>query len=142
MIKITKINSLQYDTYVYYWIEIEIMSYKDNTMCFLHIPKTGGKTVVDAFNRMETLNNITHHRAGSKGFLDNLSFDYFKNLEESKNKRIYSGHFVFGEDCKKTKLYTVIRDVHEMFFSNLYFMFFTNFPTNANKENIEAIKKN
>ena len=117
------------------------MSYKDNIICFLHIPKTGGKTLVDAFHRIETLNNITHHRAGSKGFLDNFSFDYFKNLEESKNRRIYSGHFVFGEDCKKTKLYTVIRDVHEMFFSNLYFMFFTNFPTDANKKNIEVIKK-
>ena len=84
---------------------------------FLHIPKTGGNTFNNAIQNIDTQNDISYLRAGKTGFLPKFSFNYFKSQDAGN---FFSGHFVFSDDCMIADLYTLVRDVHRTFFSNLY----------------------
>ena len=106
---------------------------------FLHIPKTGGNTFNNAIQNIETQNDISYLRASKTGFLPKFSFNYFKS-QDARN--FFSGHFVFSDDCKIADLYTLVRDVHKTFFSNLYFQYFrTHLQKNLNLNNINKINE-
>lgn len=111
---------------------------------FLHIPKTAGSTFrmfIDCLNRQES---FTHYHSSGKGFIPKFHPDYFKHLKNDKNFKpleIYSGHFVFSDHCINSDLFTLIRDIHETFFSNFYFFYFRTYKKQfRNIENFKYIK--
>ena len=106
---------------------------------FLHIPKTGGNTFINAIQNIATQNDISYLRAGKTGFLPKFSFNYFKSQDAGN---FFSGHFVFSDDRKIADLYTLVRDVHRTFFSNLYFHYFRVYlQKNQNLNNINKINE-
>jgi len=107
---------------------------------FLHIPKTGGSTFNNILQKIGNQKNYNFLQTGFKGYLPNFSFNYFN--VQPKNK-LFSGHFVFSDECKNVDLYTLVRDVHKTFFSNLYFKYFyTYIEKKRNLDNIKRIKNN
>ena len=109
---------------------------------FLHIPKTAGSSFYFVLKLIEKLknNNVNVQSTGKNGILSNFTF---KDSIIKKNSQIYSGHHVFGDECKKLDTFTLVRDVHKTFFSNVYYQYFDTFlKRNLNKRNIHAIQKN
>ncbi len=107
---------------------------------FLHIPKTGGLTFNHILEKISNQNNINYLQVGKKFYLRKFSFDYFK---PQGAKNFLSGHFVFSDECKNVDLYTLVRDVHKHFFSNIYFKYFhTYLQKKRNLDNIKNINEN
>ena len=109
---------------------------------FLHIPKTAGSTFYFILKQIEKIkNNDVNVKSNSKkGIISNFTF---KDFITKKDIQIYSGHYVFSDECKKLDVFTLVRDVHKTFFSNVYYQYFDTFlKRNLNKRNIYAIKKN
>ena len=109
---------------------------------FLHIPKTAGSSFYFILKQIEKIkkNNVNVKSTGKKGILSNFTF---KNFITKRDLHIYSGHYVFSDECKKSDVFTLVRDVHKTFFSNVYYQYFHVFlQKNLNKRNIHAIKKN
>ena len=89
---------------------------------FLHIPKTGGQTFNFILKKICEKNNLKFLQKGKKGMLPQFSYEVSEI--NSSNIDIFSGHFVFHNDCKKVDLFTVVRDLHKTFLSNIYFQHF------------------
>ena len=107
---------------------------------FLHIPKTGGSTLNHTLKNIKDQNNINYLQRGERGYLPKFSFDHFK---PQGGKKFLSGHFVFSDQCKNVDLYTLVRDVHKNFFSNLYFKYFhTYLQKKRNLDNVKKINEN
>ena len=109
---------------------------------FLHIPKTAGSTFYFILKQIEKLKNhdINVKNNSKKGIIANFTF---KDFITKKDIQIYSGHYVFSDECKKSDTFTLVRDVHKTFFSNIYYQYFHTFlQRNLNKKNIQVIKKN
>ena len=118
------------------------MSSMLSPIVFLHIPKTAGSSFYFVLKIIEKLknNNVNVQRTGKNGILSNFTF---KNSIIKNNLQIYSGHHVFSDECKKSDIFTLVRDVHKTFFSNVYYQYFETFlQRNLNKKNIHIIKKN
>ena len=117
---------------------------KNRKIIFLHIPKTAGSTFRMFINSLNKQDTFTHYHSSGKGFIPKFHPDYFKHLKNNKNFKpieIYSGHFVFSEYCINSELFTLIRDIHETFFSNFYFFYFRTYKKqNRNIENFNYIK--
>ena len=108
---------------------------------FLHILKTAGSTFYFILKQIKKIkkNNVNVIRTGKKGILSNFTF---KDFITKKDIQIYSGHYVFSDECKKADVFTLVRDVHKTFFSNVYYQYFHAFlQKNLNKKNIQIIKK-
>jgi len=95
---------------------------------FIHIPKTGGTTIVDTlsrqilFNKYQRLNptRTTH----PKKFLDGVEDLLEKVISEDKTE-VVGGHFGFAAHPKLTdpsEYFTVLRDPIERVISEYYFM--------------------
>ena len=110
---------------------------------FLHIPKTAGTTIQTGFKNIEKRNTGVKFTKGAvSGLNDQFSLNYFRGINLNKNFNILKGHFVFSEECKNFKLFSMVRDVLDLFISNLYFFYNEeHLRTNVNKENIDKIKK-
>ena len=108
---------------------------------FLHIPKTAGSSFNNFLSEISKENVINYARGSAAGYVDNFSLEYFKN---KKNIEIYSGHFVFSEECKKFQIFTLLRSLEGYFFSNLYYQYFYNYRVKSlNQKNLDhIIKKN
>ena len=107
---------------------------------FLHIPKTAGSSFYFILKLIEKLiNNVSVQRTSKNGILSNFTF---KGSIIKNDVEIYCGHHVFSNECKKSDTFTLIRDVHKTFFSNVYYQYFETFlQRNLNKKNIHLIKK-
>ena len=117
------------------------MSTMLSPIVFLHIPKTAGSTFHFILKQIATIkkNNVNVIRAGKKGILSNFTY---KDFITKRDIQIYSGHYVFSDECKNLDVFTLVRDVHKTFFSNVYYQYFHVFlQRNLNKENIHSIKK-
>ena len=95
---------------------------------FIHIPKTGGTTIVDTlsrqvlFNKFQRLNptRYTHPRK----FLDDVG-DLLEKVISSSKAEVVGGHFGFAAHPKLTDpsdYFTVLRDPIERVISEYYFM--------------------
>ena len=112
----------------------------EKSIVFLHAPKTGGNTFNDLLKNLEIENNMNYHQWGVQGIIPKFNSKYFKS---SKLLDIFSGHFVFSDECKYFDLFTLVRDVHKTFFSNLYFFYFKTFKEDLkNLKNINYIENN
>ncbi len=117
------------------------MSTMLSPIVFLHIPKTAGSTFHFILKQIATIkkNNVNVIRAGKKGILSNFTY---KDFITKRDIQIYSGHYVFSDECKNLDVFTLVRDVHKTFFSNVYYQYFHAFlQKNLNKKNIHSIKK-
>ena len=93
-----------------------------NPIIFLHSPKTGGSTFRNLLHEVEIQNNLKSIHAGAKGLIPKFSAKYFYR-NKINNNEIYDGHFVYSDECVGADVFTLVRDVHQTFFSNLYFFF-------------------
>lgn len=95
---------------------------------FIHIPKTGGTTIVDTlsrqilFNKFQRLNptRFTH----PKDFLDGVA-DILEKVISASKVDVVGGHFGFAAHPKLTdpsEYFTVLRDPIERVISEYYFM--------------------
>lgn len=111
---------------------------------FLHIPKTAGSTIITSFKNLQDKDiNIKYYSIGFKSQNPKFSTKFFNDVNLNKNINILSGHFVFSEDCKNFNLFTMVRNILDLFISNLYFMYKEAYLLKKlNIKNTEAIKKN
>ena len=116
---------------------------------FIHVPKSGGNTFNFALKRLAKLNNINFYQTGAHQSLPNFSLKYFERVRprsfvgatRTDGSGIYSGHFVFSNECKKFDNFILIRDVYKTFFSCLYASYFRAFlQKKFNLENMHYIK--
>ena len=130
--KLIHINKL-----IYYNLSIYFML---SPIVFLHIPKTAGTTFLFLLREIGERNNVYYKRYDRPGILANFTV---KDFITERDIGIYGGHYVFSDECKNFDLFTLVRDVHKTFFSNIYYQYFHVFlQRNLNKENIHTIKKN
>lgn len=101
----------------------------------LRTPKTGGGTFVSFINNLKANQKFKHIHGGVRGGLPPFSYKYF---EENNINCVYEGHFVFSKECIGADLFTIVRDVHSTFFSNLYYFSQAN-QLSKNKNNIDFI---
>ena len=112
----------------------------ERPIVFLHIPKTGGQTFNFILKKICEEHNLKYLQKGYKGVLPRFSFEVSEI--NSSNVDIFSGHFVFNNDCKKVDVFTIVRDLHKTFLSNIYFQYFdTYIKRNLNKNNLNPIKE-
>lgn len=108
---------------------------------FLHIPKTAGTTFLFLLRQIGEIkkNNVSMKRFDRPRIHANFTI---KDFITKRDIQIYGGHYVFSDECKKLDVFTLVRDVHKTFFSNVYYQYFHVFlQRNLNKENIHSIKK-
>ena len=109
---------------------------------FLHIPKTAGTTFLFLLRQIGEIkkNNVSMKRFDRPRIHANFTI---KDFITKRDIQIYGGHYVFSDECKKLDVFTLVRDVHKTFFSNVYYQYFDTFlKRNLNKRNIHAIQKN
>ncbi len=70
------------------------------SIVFLHIPKTAGSTFHFILKQIAKIkkNNVNVIRAGKKEILSNFTF---KDFITTRDIKIYTGHYVFSDECKK-----------------------------------------
>ena len=116
---------------------------------FIHVQKSGGNTFNFALKRLAELNNINFYQSGVFGSVPNFSLKYFERVSQrsfmdatrTDGSGIYSGHFVFSNECKKFDNFILFRDVYKTFFSRLYASYFNAFlKKKFNLENMDYIK--
>ena len=116
---------------------------KNKNIIFLRIPKTAGTTIQTGFrNIADNHKKVVFSKAAVPGLVDRFSLDYFKNLDLNENINILKGHFVFSNICKNFLLFSMVREIVDLFISNLYFFYLEEYSRqNLNSENIINIKK-
>ena len=72
--------------------------------------------------------------------MDRFSLDYFKNLDLNENINILKGHFVFSNICKNFQLFSMVREIVDLFIS-MYIFYLEEYSDNLNSESITNIKK-
>ena len=118
---------------------------KNKKIIFLHIPKTAGNTFRSLLSNIDKNDNIGIYHSGAKGIIPEFKEEFFNHLISKTQKKIeiYNGHFVYSSFCLDADVYTFVRDVHETFFSNLYYFYLKIFRhEEKNVKNIEYIHQN